>query len=84
MLLCSCVIALASPPCDGDPPLINPNTNLDYNCGDDPTYESCPFGSYCHKSPYGTFAKCCKDGEIDEVKIKLQFLKNLFTQNNLK
>lgn len=45
-------------PCDGEPPLVNPVTGLDYVCGDDSRL--CPPSSYCHKT--ASFAKCCREG----------------------
>ncbi|XP_076065553.1 agrin-like isoform X2 [Oratosquilla oratoria] len=42
-------------PCNGDTPLVDPNTGRDYYCGEDP--ESCPAKSQCHWTL--SFAKCC-------------------------
>ncbi|KAK3873150.1 hypothetical protein Pcinc_021789, partial [Petrolisthes cinctipes] len=44
-------------PCNGDRPLINPNTGRDFYCGKGPDSEVCPQGAYCHWTL--SFAKCC-------------------------
>ncbi|XP_067659548.1 agrin-like isoform X2 [Haliotis asinina] len=42
-------------PCDGNMPLVNEATGMDYNCSSG--RDKCPAGSYCHQSL--TFSKCC-------------------------
>ncbi|XP_022100567.1 agrin-like isoform X2 [Acanthaster planci] len=44
-------------PCDGDSPLLMPNTMEEYTCSEEG--EECPSGSYCHIHPLRKFAVCC-------------------------
>ncbi|XP_071806055.1 agrin-like isoform X2 [Asterias amurensis] len=46
-------------PCDGDSPLIIPNTQEEYTCTEEG--EECPSGSYCHIHPLRKFAVCCPE-----------------------
>ncbi|KAJ9583858.1 hypothetical protein L9F63_021797, partial [Diploptera punctata] len=45
-------------PCNGEPPLTDPETRREYDCGSGPNRQDCPSGSYCHQTPH--FARCCK------------------------
>lgn len=47
-------------PCQGELPLINPETKKEYSCH----RSKCPVGSYCHKG--NNFAKCCQEIDLDE------------------
>lgn len=45
-------------PCYGSPPLQDPATGIDIDCGNNVPYRrDCPSYSYCHKT--SSFAKCC-------------------------
>ncbi|XP_038060853.1 agrin-like isoform X2 [Patiria miniata] len=46
-------------PCDGDNPLLVPNTMEEYTCSEQG--EECPSGSYCHIHPLRKFAVCCPE-----------------------
>lgn len=49
-------------PCNGEPPLIDPVSGNEYDCGSGPNRQDCPSGSYCHHTKF--FSKCCKKGNI--------------------
>lgn len=49
-------------PCNGDPPLVNPSTGTDYDCGNGHFRQDCPTGSYCHQT--SQFARCCRKGNF--------------------
>ncbi|CAB3365946.1 Hypothetical predicted protein [Cloeon dipterum] len=53
-------------PCNGDTPLISPETGVDFDCGSGPRRQDCPSGSYCHQTP--NFAKCCRKDAISAQK----------------
>jgi coxsackievirus/adenovirus receptor len=56
-------------PCNGEPPLADPDTGREYDCGSGPNRQDCPSGSYCHQTPH--FAQCCKKGKSPQVKLKV-------------
>nr|CAD7261621.1 unnamed protein product [Timema shepardi] len=45
-------------PCNGEPPLVSADTRTEYDCGNGPSRQDCPSGTYCHQTTH--FAKCCK------------------------
>ncbi|KAK2184807.1 hypothetical protein NP493_252g05062 [Ridgeia piscesae] len=45
--------------CDGNAPLKDPRTRLEYSC--DVGQDTCPAGSYCHK--VGSLARCCREDQ---------------------
>ena len=55
-----------SQPCLGLSALIDKNTNLEFDCGENSKIEACPAFSFCHKGD--GFSKCCpfprNDGKI--------------------
>lgn len=48
-------------PCNGQPPLVNPLTGAEYDCGSGPNRQDCPSSSYCHQT--AQFARCCRKGD---------------------
>lgn len=56
-------------PCNGEPPLADPDTRREYDCGSGPNRQDCPSGSYCHQTPH--FARCCKKGKGPQFKLKV-------------
>ncbi|KAK0056845.1 agrin-like isoform X3 [Biomphalaria pfeifferi] len=48
----NCDVLDDAEPCDGAVPLVNPDTNEDYDC----SANTCPANSYCHVK----FSKCCR------------------------
>ena len=44
--------------CDGNPPMINPASDREYDCGNG--RDTCPAGSYCHR--VDGEARCCQEG----------------------
>ena len=44
-------------PCLGLSPLLDDNTNVEFDCGENSNVEECPAFSYCHKGD--GFSKCC-------------------------
>ena len=53
-----CTVDMAEELCDGNAPLKDPRTRLEYSC--DVGQDTCPAGSYCHK--VGSIARCCREG----------------------
>jgi len=53
-----CLVDMAEELCDGNAPLKDPRTRLEYSC--DVGQDTCPAGSYCHK--VGSLARCCREG----------------------
>lgn len=47
-------------PCNGEPPVEDPTTNKELDCGSGPNRQDCPSDSYCHQT--SQFAKCCRKG----------------------
>ncbi|XP_054266356.1 agrin-like [Macrosteles quadrilineatus] len=45
-------------PCNGEPPVVDPVSNQELDCGSGPNRQDCPSDSYCHQTP--RFAKCCR------------------------
>ena len=64
-----------SQPCLGMSPLIDKETNMEFECGENTDREECPVFSYCHKGD--TFSKCCpfptKDGKIKYIETRALF-----------
>jgi len=58
--LCPVGVGMKVKPCNGEPPLVDPDTRREYDCGSGPNRQDCPSGSYCHQTPH--FARCCKKG----------------------
>ncbi|KAK3101583.1 hypothetical protein FSP39_004642 [Pinctada imbricata] len=48
---------IAEEPCDGESPLVDPSTGMDYNCA--VWHGVCPPRSYCHLQ----YGKCCAEGK---------------------
>lgn len=68
-------------PCNGEKPLLDPNTGKELDCGNGPNRQDCPSGSYCHQTT--RFAKCCHKGKAVFTTMTLQILKNLLDQSLL-
>lgn len=47
-------------PCNGEKPLLDPNTGKELDCGNGPNRQDCPSGSYCHQTT--RFSRCCHKG----------------------
>lgn len=47
-------------PCNGETPLVDETTGLEFDCGSGPHRKDCPSGSYCHQTTRA--ARCCKKG----------------------
>ncbi|XP_044740905.1 agrin-like isoform X2 [Chrysoperla carnea] len=45
-------------PCNGENPLVDPNTGKELDCGSGPSRQDCPSDSYCHQTT--RFARCCR------------------------
>ena len=57
-LVLFCSVDMAEELCDGNAPLKDPRTRVEYSC--DVGQDTCPAGSYCHK--VGSIARCCREG----------------------
>ncbi|CAB3372768.1 Hypothetical predicted protein [Cloeon dipterum] len=55
-------IGLYGSACNGAPPLQDPVSGVEINCGDGPDRRDCPLGSYCHHT--SKYAKCCRKSII--------------------
>ena len=60
IILCPVCVGMKVKPCNGEAPLVDPDTRREYDCGSGPNRQDCPSGSYCHQTPH--FARCCKKG----------------------
>ncbi|XP_064642356.1 agrin-like isoform X19 [Lineus longissimus] len=53
-------------PCDGNAPLVNARTGLEYDCSTG--RDTCPVSTYCHKGL--NYAKCCEESMSDSYQVK--------------
>lgn len=54
------VLGMELKPCNGEKPLTDPTTGRELDCGNGPSRQDCPSGSYCHQTT--RFARCCTKG----------------------
>lgn len=66
-------------PCNGEKPLTDMTTGRELDCGNGPSRQDCPSGSYCHQTT--RFSRCCLKGKSGSS--QLQPLNPYLTDNSV-